>query len=164
MSSWSVVALGTPAPQGSKRHVGGGVMVESSKAVKPWRESVKAACPPGPTLDGPIVVAMVFTMRRPKSARRRDTRPSRTPDLSKLARSTEDALVDAGLLVDDARIQEYYRLAKVWTGFDPHALETPGVLVAAIDETEELVDLADLLDDAITQHRRAWITREREPE
>ena len=33
---------GLPAPQGSKRHVGKGVMVESSKYVKPWREAVKA--------------------------------------------------------------------------------------------------------------------------
>ena len=29
--------LGLPAPQGSKRHVGEGRMVESSKRVKPWR-------------------------------------------------------------------------------------------------------------------------------
>jgi crossover junction endodeoxyribonuclease RusA len=28
---------GTPRPQGSKRHVGNGVMVESSKYVKDWR-------------------------------------------------------------------------------------------------------------------------------
>lgn len=33
---------GVPAPQGSKRHVGGGRMVESSKAVGPWREAVRA--------------------------------------------------------------------------------------------------------------------------
>ena len=31
---------GTPAPQGSKRHVGGGRMIESSKKVEPWREAV----------------------------------------------------------------------------------------------------------------------------
>lgn len=28
--------IGLPAPQGSKKHVGHGVMVESSKKVKPW--------------------------------------------------------------------------------------------------------------------------------
>lgn len=28
---------GTPRPQGSKRHVGGGIMIESSKYVKEWR-------------------------------------------------------------------------------------------------------------------------------
>lgn len=31
------VIEGTPRPQGSKRHVGNGIMVESSKYVKDWR-------------------------------------------------------------------------------------------------------------------------------
>jgi crossover junction endodeoxyribonuclease RusA len=35
---------GIPAPQGSKRHVGNGVMIESSKAVGPWREAVRNEC------------------------------------------------------------------------------------------------------------------------
>ena len=34
---------GIPGAQGSKRHVGHGVMIESSKKVKPWRSDVKAA-------------------------------------------------------------------------------------------------------------------------
>ena len=34
---------GTPGAQGSKRHVGHGVMIESSKKVKPWRTDVKTA-------------------------------------------------------------------------------------------------------------------------
>ena len=39
----TIVAYGQPAPQGSKRHVGKGVMVESSKKLRPWRQDVKAA-------------------------------------------------------------------------------------------------------------------------
>ena len=35
--------VGLPAAQGSKRHVGNGVMVESSKALKPWRSAVAEA-------------------------------------------------------------------------------------------------------------------------
>lgn len=35
-----ITVHGLPAPQGSKRHVGRGVMVESSKNVKPWRSAV----------------------------------------------------------------------------------------------------------------------------
>ncbi len=133
---------GTPAPQGSKRHVGGGVMVESSKKVKPWREDVKAAAEHfildwGQTargrwvpLDCPLVVLMVFTMRKPASApKRRRTMPDRTPDLSKLLRSTEDALTDAGLWADDARVVEYSRAAKVFPGEDRHALDRPGALI-----------------------------------
>lgn len=36
-------ASGTPAPQGSKRHVGRGIMIESSRKVRPWRAAVVAA-------------------------------------------------------------------------------------------------------------------------
>ena len=73
---------------------------------------------------------MVFTLPKPSSApKRRRTWPMRKPDLSKLARSTEDALVDAGLLADDARIVEYQRLAKVYPGEDVEALDAPGVLI-----------------------------------
>lgn len=146
MTGWSFYAVGTPAPQGSKRHVGHGVMIESSAKVKPWREAVKsAAYGAGHCLDGPIAVRMVFTMARPKSARRVDTVPCRTPDLSKLARSTEDAITEAGLWADDARVAEYARLAKVWTRFDRDALPVPGVIVAACSMTDDWqTALADL--------------------
>ena len=40
-------AVGDPAPQGSKSHVGNGVMIESSKRVKPWRRQVAAAARDG---------------------------------------------------------------------------------------------------------------------
>jgi crossover junction endodeoxyribonuclease RusA len=134
VSGWSFYAIGTPAPQGSKRHVGHGIMVESSKQVRPWREAVKAAAfGAGCCLDGPLCVAMVFTLPRPKSARRVDVSPFRTPDLSKLARSTEDAITEAGLWADDARVADYHRLAKVWHGFDADALPVPGAAVAAVE-------------------------------
>jgi Holliday junction resolvase RusA-like endonuclease len=126
---------GHPAPQGSKRHVGKGVMIESSKYVKPWREDVRAAAEawmdprrPWVPLDGPIVARMVFTLKKPSSApKRRRTWPDRVPDLSKLIRSTEDALVSAGLIKDDARIVEFSRVAKVFPGEDPEAMTAPGV-------------------------------------
>ncbi|KAF1008977.1 MAG: hypothetical protein GAK28_00609 [Luteibacter sp.] len=129
-----IVAYGTPGPQGSKRHLGGGVMVESSKKVKPWRQDVKAAAleaRAGATpIDAPVVCRMVFTLPKPTSApKRRRTWPMRTPDLSKLARSTEDALTEAGIWRDDARLVEYERLAKVYPGEDPEALDAPGVRI-----------------------------------
>lgn len=141
--------FGMPAPQGSKKFVGTnkagrGILVESSKKVKPWRQDVKAAavmvretfwmaapagtdpCP----LDGPLWVSMVFTMPKPASApKRKRTWPDKKPDLSKLARSTEDALVEAGLIKDDSRIVEYVRLAKVFPGEDPQSLRSPGVSI-----------------------------------
>jgi Holliday junction resolvase RusA-like endonuclease len=132
-------------------------LAESSKAVKPWREAVKAAAPPGPMLDGPLAVVMVFTLPRPKSARKADHIPQRTPDLSKLCRATEDAITDAGLWADDGRVAEYARLAKVWTGYDPDALEVPGVLVAAIEmEVGWPGDLAAFAAMPLYAHRTAW--------
>jgi Holliday junction resolvase RusA-like endonuclease len=133
-----IVVYGTPAPQGSKKFVGTtkagrGLLVESSKKVKPWRMDVKAAAEAvraAKPLDGPLVVSMVFTLPKPASApKRRRTWPDRKPDLSKLVRSTEDALTDAGLWADDARVVEYARLAKVFPGEDVDALSAPGVLV-----------------------------------
>lgn len=135
-----IIVYGSPAPQGSKKFVGlakstgRGILVESSKKVKPWRQDVKAAGLAvrngAAPLDGPLVVRMVFTLPKPKSApKSRRTWADRKPDLSKLARSTEDALTDAGVLADDARIVEYERLAKVFPHEDPEALEAPGVIV-----------------------------------
>jgi len=161
VNGWSFVALGTPGPQGSKAFKGmrGGhaILVESSKKVKPWREAVKAACPAEPILDGPLSVVMVFTLHRPTSARKSEVAPFRTPDLSKLCRSTEDAITDAGLWADDARVQRYERLAKVWSGYDEDALETPGVVVAACERGVNWPRfLHELLAGALYQHRKEF--------
>ena len=138
-----LVVYGCPAPQGSKKFVGvskktgRGLLVESSKKVKPWRQDVVAAAIKTRDdyvglmpLDGPLEVQMVFTLAKPASApKKRRTWPDRKPDVSKLARSTEDALSDAGLWADDARVVEYTRLAKVFPGEDPMALASPGVRI-----------------------------------
>lgn len=138
------VVYGTPAPQGSKRHVGRGIMIESSKKLRPWRDAVRYeavnARNGAPPIDAAVMVGMVFTFPRPKSHYRtgknahllRDDAPDSPvgkPDLSKLARSTEDALVDAGVLRDDSRIVEYVRLAKFYVGADRDALDAPGVRI-----------------------------------
>lgn len=163
MSGWAFVALGTPAPQGSKKgfvnpRTGGVIIVEQSKKVKPWREAVKAAAPRGAKLDGPIAVRMVFTLARPKSARKIDVTPFKTPDLSKLVRSTEDGITDSGLWADDARVADYRRLAKVWTGFDPSALQTPGVIVAAVEMEggDWRTEPSALFQAALDEHRAEY--------
>lgn len=135
----TIIVYGSPAPQGSKKFVGlaksgRGILAESSKKVRPWRQDVKAealairgdAMP----IDGPVRVRMVFTMPKPSSApKRKRTYPCKMPDLSKLARSTEDALTEAGIWKDDARVVEYDRLAKVYPGEDPESLDAPGVRI-----------------------------------
>jgi len=136
----AIVVYGRPAPQGSKRHVGKGVMVESSAHLKPWREAVRseAAAKLGVILNEmgvalgpmtcPVAARMIFTMPCPKSARPGD-RPAVMPDASKLVRSTEDALVDAGVLADDKLIVEYDRVAKVYPRWDPESLDRPGAVI-----------------------------------
>lgn len=111
-------------------------MVESSAKVKPWREAVKWAARDamsGPNgwaaLDCPLRVRMVFTLPKPASApKRRQTWPMRTPDGSKLQRSTEDALTDAGLWQDDARVVEWSG-AKRYPNEGIDALDSPGVRI-----------------------------------
>lgn len=105
---------GRPAPQGSKRHIGGGRMVESSRHVGPWREAVRAETQrvAADTAAGPVAVRIDFGLPRPKSHFRtghsagvlRPDAPiwhAQTPDLDKLVRATLDGLADGGAFSDD---------------------------------------------------------------
>ena len=64
-------SVGDPAPKGSMRHVGNGVMVESSKRVKPWRRQVAAAARDAMAgrdmLTGPVAVTLDVYLPRPAS-------------------------------------------------------------------------------------------------
>ena len=113
---------GVPGAQGSKKHVGRGIMRESSKKVAPWRSDVRDAAltAMGGTwqpLTGPVTVDVTFYFPRPKShygtGRNTDTLKLGAPatptsrahgDIDKLARSTLDALVSAGVMHDDALV------------------------------------------------------------
>ena len=97
---------GRPAPQGSKRHLGNGIMVESSKAVKPWRVDVawrarEAFLTP---FDGPVKLELEFVMPRPKSTPKKSTPAAiKRPDLDKLVRAVMDAITRV-VVVDDSQI------------------------------------------------------------
>lgn len=141
---------GSPAPQGSKKgfvnpNTNRVIIVEQQdKRIKSWRSAVAEAAreqrnPDLGLLDEPLIVDMVFTFVRPAGHYRtgrnahllRDSAPQRPqsmPDLSKLARSTEDAISKI-LWRDDARIAEYGRLAKVYANEDPDALDVPGAVI-----------------------------------
>lgn len=108
-----VFVPGNPAPQGSKSpkgrtKAGKIILVESSKAVKPWRETiVLMARQRGGILPvGPIVANLDFVMPRPKrTAKTKPTPPAlkRNGDLDKLVRAVFDAITGVWI-EDDAHI------------------------------------------------------------
>jgi Holliday junction resolvase RusA-like endonuclease len=145
-----ITVHGTPAPQGSKRAFvgksGRAHVIESSHdRVKSWRQAVidEVRATERKPLEGPLEVAMTFYLKRPKghfgTGRNAGVLragaplyPEGKPDLSKLARSTEDALTDAGLWGDDAQVVRYVSLAKyyVTVGYPGETTFTvPGAVV-----------------------------------
>jgi crossover junction endodeoxyribonuclease RusA len=107
--------IGVPAPQGSKTVMPNGVAIEGSSKTgrakhKSWRAAVTAAARsyidehglPGP-LNGPLTLHVEFRFP-PTASEPHRLRHQVKPDLSKLLRSTEDALVDARIIHDDARV------------------------------------------------------------
>lgn len=115
---------GDAAPQGSKSHVGGGRMIESCKAVGPWRERVALAAHGHgfELLSGPVMVTLEFIRPRPVSTPKSRTPPAiKKPDLDKLARAILDALTGIAFSDDSqvTRLVADKRIAEIG--------ETPGV-------------------------------------
>lgn len=128
---------GLAHPQGSKRHVGNGRIIESNPNIRKWRATLTAhavaeiihkerqgARYP---LTGPATLIVAFHFPRPQyhysraKGREHQLLPSAPrlmqtgPDLDKLVRAVGDALTDAGAIVDDKQIQ-LIRAAKKWAG------------------------------------------------
>jgi Holliday junction resolvase RusA-like endonuclease len=126
-----------PAPQGSKKHIGNGRMVEQSKRVEPWRKAVAVAARQAigagwTPLDGPLAIEVIFTVRKPKSApKTRTTWPCTrdSGDLDKLLRSTFDALAtDVSAIADDSRVIQVTAV-KAFPGEHPDTLPQPGAVI-----------------------------------
>lgn len=130
--------VGNPAAQGSKRHVGNGVMIETSKNHKPWRAAVASAAHDVAgddlPLTGPLQLDVEFRFPMPAS-RKKAVRDAgicpkvSAPDLDKLIRSVGDSLKEGGLIKDDAlfaRITATKVEVIGWTG----AIVTVGELAA----------------------------------
>jgi crossover junction endodeoxyribonuclease RusA len=116
MSTITFFVPGTPKPGGSKRHVGNGILIDSSgQAGKDWRGDVKVYAQQaykGEPLTGPLEVEFHFVRQWPKSFLRADggikpsrhgAKPTTNPDTTKLIRSVEDALTGI-LWADDSQI------------------------------------------------------------
>lgn len=113
--SLSFIAEGIPAPKGSKRALGAGRVVESSRAVGPWQRAVRvAACAAFADarliepFDGPLRVAILFRFampaRRVKRIREHGIAwKSTRPDVDKCVRAVLDGL-QPEIIADDCRV------------------------------------------------------------
>ena len=117
---------GIAAPQGSKRHVGNGILVESSKKLGPWRERVALAASGSwrgaPTRE-PVKARLIFTFPRPKSHLDKHGNPRKSaplypgrPDIDKLERAVLDALTGV-VFHDDSQV--FYLQALKRYGSEP---------------------------------------------
>lgn len=112
MSQITFTAYLRAYPQGSKRHVGHGVMVEQSKGVKPYRHDLALIAQVEkqrwflswkPESTQGLGLTLDFYFLKPKSSKRKH--PSVKPDIDKLCRATMDALTGI-LFADDSQVCE----------------------------------------------------------
>lgn len=134
--SFTIRVVGRPAPQGSKRHVGGGRFVEASKYLKPWRTAVSTAArrltPKGWHTNMGVSMTVTFILARPKSHFRcngklKDTAPrlclGRIGDLDKLVRAVFDALTGIAY-DDDSQVFDLHAERRYAIGY-----EKPGAII-----------------------------------
>lgn len=98
--------IGDPVPQGNHRinAAGNRIYDTAGSRLTMWREQIAWTARyryRGAPLEGPIILSLHFTIRRPQ--RPRHERPVTRPDLSKLTRAVEDALTGV-LWHDDSQI------------------------------------------------------------
>lgn len=109
------VVYGEAKPAGSKRHIGGGRIVDANPGAKEWKRQVAQAAGEhmngGELLRGAVYASFVFYVARPKGHYRTNGEvrasapryPTTRPDTTKLVRNAEDALT--GIIVaDDSQI------------------------------------------------------------
>jgi Holliday junction resolvase RusA-like endonuclease len=128
--SVTLTVYGRPAPKGSMRSLGKGRMVESNINVTPWRAAIcaEALAQPVRHLDGALLVRVTLTVPKPKSTRDRAPITRSSGDVDKHLRCVLDALQDADLIADDARVVSA-SVNKVWPGTSFDALDTPGAVI-----------------------------------
>jgi len=132
-----------PAPQGSKRYVGNGRMIEASKRVKPWRKAVSDSASQQmrdqkvSKVECGCSVSIVFRFKRPKShfttnGQLKANAPEhcivKRNDIDKCVRSTLDGLVDGGAMADDCLVIMVNAEKRYCIGFEP-----PGALISIVE-------------------------------
>jgi crossover junction endodeoxyribonuclease RusA len=108
--------FGRPAPQGSKRYIGGsakqgGRFIEASKYLPAWRKAVTQAALEAmadvvwETVEGPVELEVTFFLERPTTVKKTARPyPVKPPDIDKMIRAIGDSLTDAGVWQDDAQV------------------------------------------------------------
>lgn len=130
-----------PAPQGSKRHVGGGRLIEASKRVKPWRQAVAASARQQmrdqkcDLITRACSVSVEFRFKRPKShfatnGQLKAAAPKhcivKRNDIDKCCRSTLDALSET-VFADDCLVVRLEADKRYCFGSEP-----PGALITVV--------------------------------
>lgn len=115
---WHFIVYGEPVSQGSVRafkdragnaRVAQGGSDTNKVKLADWRQAVASEGRkalgenPGPTEDGPVTVAVVFMLPKPKSQPRWKLWPTTKPDIDKLLRAVLDALTGV-LYKDDSQV------------------------------------------------------------
>lgn len=126
---------GIPVPQGSKRYVGNGIMVDANKNLKPWRSDVQQsaieamACRNMMPYSGAVMIGMRFVLPRPKSApKTKVASAAKKPDLDKLVRAIFDAVT--GIVFDDDSQVIFMHAHKAVADSET----TPGVEITVVPE------------------------------
>lgn len=110
---------GTPRPQPRPRFVRGKVVSTADANAKRWKDSIRAAGKMaaearGMVDAGAVAIVMRFDMPTPKADRHGRPHTFR-PDADNLAKLALDAVMDAGLLKDDAAVSTLV-VTKTWAG------------------------------------------------
>ena len=135
------------APQGSKKHVGNGIMIEACKRVGAWKKAVgrEARKVVKEIIIEPVHVEIVFWFSRPVSHLNAKGEPKqsapkypnrRQGDIDKLCRSTLDALT-LSAIADDSQVvslhaRKYYCNKK--ETLQPHSIITIQTVIGSGDK------------------------------
>jgi len=124
---------GTAIPQGSKSVTKTGLMFDSNKNLKAWRNHATETIAKQHPLEHPILGALAADIHiylpKPKTVTR--NYPSVKPDIDKLARAILDSLTAAGAIKDDSLICELH-ISKTYTTLNPKVL----IKIWSLEETE----------------------------
>jgi Holliday junction resolvase RusA-like endonuclease len=121
IDSLDIWVAGTPRPQGSKRYLGNGRVIEASPHIRVWRATITGSAAAAAeaqgwaTATGPVEVHLTFSLTRPRShyrtGRHSDllradppSHPAMRPDIDKLARACLDGLTVAQIMQDDSQV------------------------------------------------------------